>query len=193
MKKNDNKIIAVIALCLGVIGLSVGFAALSTNLTINGTGKVKTSTWDIHFASLSTVSKTGTANEVTAPTLTATKVGDYSVDLTTPGDSIEYTFDIVNSGSYDAKISTITIPKPQCTGTGTNATADANNVCSNLTYTLTYSTSGATVKANDTLNSGETKKVKLKLTYSSTVTADKLPKGDVTISNLSIPITYVQA
>lgn len=191
-RRNNGKKISIVALFLAIIGLSVGFATLSTNLTINGTGKVKTSTWDVHFANLSPVTRTGTAVEITPPTLTATKVGDYSVDLSSPGDSIEYTFDIVNAGSYDAKISTITIPTPQCTGTGGNLETDASNVCNNLTYTLTYSSTGETVKNNDTLNSGETKNVRLILTFSGSAGASELPAGDVTISNLNIPITYVQ-
>ena len=198
MENNNGKTIALIALFIGVIGLSIGFAALNTNLTINGSAEVQASTWDVHFENLSSFSKTGNAAEVTAPTIkenngvNSTLIGEYSVTLMTPGDTASYTFDIKNAGDYNARISTVTIPTPTCNGSGTDAATDAANVCDNLAYTLTYTTSGETVKVGDTLNSGQTVNVTLKLAYSTGVTADKLPKGDVTISNLQIPITYVQ-
>lgn len=190
-KKKNDKIIAIIALFVAVVGLSVGFAALSTTLTINGTGTVKTSSWDVHFANLETQT-TGLAKEVTPPTLTATKIGDYEVNLQAPGDSIIYTFDIVNSGSYDAKISTITIPRPTCSWKPDDDSY--NSYCAGvIDYFLTYVDNGSTVQENDTLNSGETKKAKLELIFREKVTGDMLPTEDMTISNLSIPITYVQA
>lgn len=198
MERKDGKVIAIAALFIGVIGLSVGFASLQTSLQINGAATVKSSKWDVHFANLTAVTKTGTATEVTAPTIksnnsvASTLIGDYSVTLTSPGDSISYKFDITNAGDYNAKISSITIPTPTCTGNGTNATTDASNVCSKLTYTLTYTDGGATVKANDTLTAGQTRNVTLKLAYSDDITASELPKDDVAITNLQIPIVYVQ-
>lgn len=39
-RDNGGKIIAVIALVLAVVGLSIGFAALQTKLEINGTAEV---------------------------------------------------------------------------------------------------------------------------------------------------------
>ena len=36
-----------------IIGISLGYAALSTNLQINGSSQVKSSSWDIHFTKLS--------------------------------------------------------------------------------------------------------------------------------------------
>ena len=64
-------------------------------------------------------------------------------------------------------------------------------LCDNLTYTLKYDSS-TNVAANDTLNSGETKTVKLTLTYSSAITSDKLPTKDVNITGLNTTINYTQ-
>ena len=69
---------------------------------------------------------------------------------------------------------------------------DENNVCDNLTYTLTYA-NGTPVAVDDTLNAGETKSLKLTLTYSASVAAAALPKDDVSISNLAISIIYAQS
>lgn len=192
-KDRKTKILSIAAICIAVIGMTVGFAAFSSTLTINGTGTVKASNWQVRFQNLLAAVKTGTAEEVTAPTINTndTNIGDYSVNFTTPGDSISYTFDIANNGTFDAEVTTITIPTPTCTGNGANATVDAKNVCDNLTYTLTYA-DGTAINVSDELGKGTTKKVKLTLTYSDAVTADKLPTDDVAISNLGISIIYSQ-
>ena len=48
--------------------------------------------------------KTGSANVVTPAQIKTgrTQIGDYYVEFATPGDSIAYTFDIVNGGDFDA-------------------------------------------------------------------------------------------
>lgn len=193
-KDRKTRIIAVVAVVLAIAGLSLGFAAYSQTLTINGSGEVKASSWQVRFENLSSVNKTGTANEVTAPTINTndTNIGEYDVTFQTPGDSISYTFDIANNGTFDAEISSISIPTPECTGNGDNATTDAANVCANLEYKLTYTDGGAPVSQNDTLNHGEKKNVTLTLTYKDTITAEQLPTDDVNIDNLSISIIYSQ-
>lgn len=192
MENNSGKTMAIIALFVAVIGLSVGFAALQTTLTINGSARVKTSSWDVHFANLEGPTKVGnpTINGA-GPTLTDTTFGTFDISFQTPGESVTYKFDVTNGGSYDAKISTITPINPQCAGTGETATTDASNVCDNLTYTFTYTSTGAAVSANDELPAGETKNLTLKIGYND-VEADKLPKADVTISNLGLTILYVE-
>lgn len=189
-KNRQLKVIAIVALCIAVIGLSVAYAAMSTSLKINGTATMNTASWSIKFANLSEVAKTGTANVVTAPTLSDTHIGDYNVELTKPGDSITYTFDVMNTGTLDAIMSTFTkAAKPTCTGVSTtNATADATIVCNNLSYTLTYTASNEAVKANDTLAAGETKNLTLKLSYD----GNELPSDDVNVSGLDITMIYEQ-
>ena len=176
-----------------MVSLSVGFASFSTSLTIDGTGSVKSSSWKVKFENLLPVVKTGTASEVTAPTINTndTNIGDYSVTLTTPGDTITYTFDITNDGTFDAEITSITVPTPTCTGTSANATADGTNVCGNVEYTLTYD-NGTALAVGDKLTAGQSKTAKLKLTYKSTATVEQLPSNDVAISNLGITVVYSQ-
>lgn len=193
-KDRRAKLIAVIALVIAVIGLSIGFAAYSTTLTIGGSATVKASSWKIMFENLSASVPTGTATEVTAPTINNndTNIGDYSVSFTTPGDTISYTFDITNDGTFNAEISSLTIPTPTCTGTGDNAEVDASNVCSNIEYTLKYTDSGLSLAEGDALNANNNINVTLTLTYKSTIAAENLPLKDVSISNLGISIIYSQ-
>lgn len=193
-KNRSERVIGLVAIFVAVIALGVGFAAYSQTLTINGSGEVKASSWQVRFENLSEASTTGTALETTAPTINTndTNIGEYDVSFQTPGDSISYTFDIANNGTFDAEISSISIPTPECTGNGSNATTDAQNVCSNLEYKLTYTDGGATVSQSDTLNHGEKKNVTLTLTYKDTITAEQLPTDDVNIDNLGINIIYSQ-
>lgn len=193
-KKTWVTMTVVIAVVAVVAFVSIAYAALSQQLDINGNATVTTSSWKIKFSNLGTIKKTGDAKEITAPTINTndTKIGDYAVTLTTPGDSISYTFDVVNEGDIDAEISSITIPTPTCTGNGAQATIDASNVCDNITYTLKY-TDGTAVQTGDTLDNGVTKSMILTLTYSSSVTPNMLPSNDVAISNLAIAIVYSQA
>ena len=172
MNNNTKYIKLGIALVAFLLCGTIAFASFTQQLDIQGKATVNKSSWSIKFANLQSVVKTGTATEVTAPTINTndTKISEYDVTLTTPGDSVSYTFDVVNEGTFNAKISSITIPTPLCTGNGTTATTDENNVCDNLTYTLTYA-NGTPVAVDDTLNAGETKSLKLTLTYSASVAA----------------------
>lgn len=195
MNNNNFKTIMLVALIALVAFVGVGYAAFHTDLTINGEGTVQSSSWKIKFLNLSDANKTGTATQITKPTISNndTHIGDYAVTFTTPGDSINYTFDVKNEGTFDAEISSITIDTPECTGTGETGTTDGTNVCANLSYKLTYDDATNTeVKQGDTLNHGETKNMKLTLTYSSATTAEQLPKNDVAISNLEVTIVYSQ-
>lgn len=193
--KKTFSIIGGVVLVLAIVAVfGITYAAISQQLDINGEGTVKSSTWQIKFANLGAASLTGNASEITAPTINTndTKIGDYSVKLVKPGDEVSYTFDIVNNGDIDARLSSYTIPTPTCTGNGDAAETDATNICKNLNYSLTYD-DGTPVGENDTLTAGETKNLKLTLGYKTTITNAELPTNDVTISNLGITMIYAQA
>lgn len=192
MMKINKKVIAILSLFFMILCLSIGFAAFNTTLTINGTGAVSKSSWDVHFTNLRDKVTTGEATEITAPTLQKTSIANFAVSLRKPKDSITYQFDVENTGTYNAKITSVNIPKLTCTGNGSNADNDAANVCKYITYTLKYS-DGTDVKVNDTLNSGVKKTMILKLTYGDdNVTKDELAKSDVTLSNFQITLAYSQ-
>ena len=182
--------IALVAIALVAV-VGIGVAAFTTTITVNGTGNVNSSSWEIKFQNLSAVTKTGTAKVITAPTLTSTHIGDYAVDFTTPGDSVSYTFEVINNGTFDAELSSISLGSPKCTGTGTTANTDATNVCKYVTYTLTYS-NGTALATGDKLAAGAKKTLKLTLTYKDFTNAAHLPKNDVTISGLKSTLVFSQ-
>ena len=192
MKENKKTLYSFVALALvlSVIGISVGFAAMSTQLDLNGTASVVPATWKIKFNNLSSPAITGGATVVTAPTITSdTHIGNYEVQLSKPGDQVVYTFDIQNTGSIDAELSTYTFATPTITGTGTSAAADETTVRSNLVYSLTYA-DGSAINVNDVLNAGDTVSLKLTVGYNATATA--LPVNTVTITGMDVTFVYGQ-
>ncbi len=121
----------------------------------------------------------------------STKIGDYSVTVISPGDYIEYVFDVSNDGDYDATLTNLSMnSNTELTyeGSGEN---DENNVKSQIEYTLKYA-DGTTVNQNDTLKSKETKTMRLRLTYKQFNDVSLLPTADVSISGLGISLTYIQ-
>ena len=121
----DNKKGVLIAvLGVGIVAMTVAFAALSTNLRISGTASVPSTNWNIHFASweedtASTVTEGGVTHQNTAeyPTVSqltqslapnVTLVEGLNITLYQPGDYAKYTFNIVNEGTIDASLENFT-------------------------------------------------------------------------------------
>lgn len=192
----SSTIILLSSLFLGVFAFStIVWAAFTTTLEINGSAMIAMQGWDIHFDNISNVILTGDAIEAEKPKLTnvSTSISDYQIKFISPGDSAKYTFNIVNNGTFGAKLGTLTNDTLKCTdGNGETSSTDAKNVCDNITYKLTYTNTGETVKENDLLKAKDSVNVTLLLKYSDTVTTDKLPESEVTISGLSTTLLYVQ-
>ena len=200
MERNRGvKVLSIIALVVAVIGLTVAFASMSQTLNITGKADMQAASWDIKFANLAPTTAEaahGHASVTQAPTLSNTSIGEFNVTLTRPGDYVEYTFDVVNNGSINAKIGTLSKKAtPTCTSP-TSATADATLVCSHLIYTLKYGdgntnyTAGTDVEEQQTLASHDTAHMVLRLEYDQNAT--ELPGNDVEISDLGITLVYNQ-
>ncbi len=192
MESKTLKTVAIAALVFAIGGLSLGFAALSQVLTIDTSSTVQSSgtSWDVHFANADEGVVTGDATKGNI-SLDTTSVTLNGVILKAPGDSVKYTFDVVNAGELDAKIGTYEFKTPEFTGSGEGAEADETLVETNYTYTLTYENDGQAVKQDDTLAASETKTIVLTVTYSGS--ADSLPTNSVSVSNSGATLTYVQA
>lgn len=187
------QVLSVLAIVISITALTIGFAAFSSTLTIEGTATVENTSWDVHFETLSGSTLVGSAVVNTPPTINTNNavLSTYDVSLSVPGDSVSYTVNVKNSGSYDAILSSIIVPTPTCTGTGTYATTDETNVCNNLTYTLTYS-DGTVIQTGDIISAGDSETLKLTLEYVAFDDSSLLPTDDVAISNLGISLVYAQ-
>lgn len=106
MKKKSKNLLLLIVL-LAIIGIAVGYAALSQNLFLNGTGTVSgSSAWNVHFTQetsmspLATVTDDGVYDQTISIDSTNLQ-GTFSATLE-PGASVEYTVNIVNDGTIHA-------------------------------------------------------------------------------------------
>ena len=130
MEKNQNgKIIAIVALVIGVVGLSLGFAAFTTTLNISTVANVEVngSNWDVGFSTNGTtiedvttagtkggVDNTSTANgqvDVTKYTISQS-AGQNAVLHTTSGSFVTYTVNILNNGSLTAYLDSVNFTSP---------------------------------------------------------------------------------
>ena len=179
MKKKSGKKVVLSLLALLLLTITVGYAALSTTLNINGTSKINNATWDVHFANL-TVTE-GSVSATKAATIDSGKTAiDYNVELIKPGDFYEFTVDVTNTGTIDAKLGEAPILS------GVSAEQDVYT-----NYTVTYIDDTA-IHANDKLAAGATKKLKVRVEFDrENITNSQLPTEAQTL-DLTFAMNYVQ-
>lgn len=159
--------------------VTVGYAALSTTLSITGKGTLSKNSWDIHFENLVIVGN-GASAVTTAPTIDSTKTKvSFNITLSKPGDSYEFTVDAVNKGTIDAMLS------------GFSATSLTTDQQKYLTYTVTYS-DGATISTKDYLKKGTSETIRVRVRFKDDLSATDLPSSAETL-NLTATFVYVQA
>lgn len=159
--------------------VTVGYAALSTTLSITGKGTLSKNSWDIHFENLVIVDN-GASVVTTAPTIDSTKTKvSFNITLSKPGDAYEFTVDAVNKGTIDAMLS------------GFSATSLTTDQQKYLTYTVTYS-DGATISTKDYLKKGTSETIRVKVRFKEDLTSADLPTSAETL-NLTATLVYVQA
>lgn len=159
--------------------VTVGYAALSTTLSITGKGTLSKNSWDIHFENLVIVDN-GASAVTTAPTIDSTKTKvSFNITLSKPGDTYEFTVDAVNKGTIDAMLS------------GFSATSLTTYQQKYLTYTVTYS-DGATISTKDYLKKGTSETIRVRVRFKDDLTATDLPSSAETL-NLTATFVYVQA
>ena len=167
-----------------VVGLSVGYALLRTNLTINGTSKIKGNTWDIHFENLNVTdgSVELSTDDVAAAIGSNTTEVSYTVTLNQPGDYYEFTVDAVNAGSIDGMVESVT--------SKLNDTV-ITNLPAYLDYSVSYS-DGVTISPNQYLKAGETETYKVRIEFKKDIESTDLPTSVQTLT-LDFGVAYIQA
>lgn len=104
MKKDKNKNSVIIScLVVAIIAMSVGYAALAQQLTINGTAGTGNASWSIAFDSITKNASLSTAGatEESAPVVSGTSA-TFDVTLANPGSKMVYDVVVKNSGTIDA-------------------------------------------------------------------------------------------
>lgn len=195
MGEKKTKNVVIIALCLTLIFMGVGFAALSQNINIGATGTVSGKTaWDVRYASFDLNGTGGNAADTTPPAtdggvkyLDASKTtATVNFTLTAPGDYVEYKGTITNFGSIDAKLSTYTSSFNTDNEYVTKTiTIGGQNIVANESHNVTFPDI-ALVKNNTT---GSSTDVVVKYTLKADLT--QLPEKPQTVTD-SIVFGFVQ-
>ena len=89
----------IIAMCIAMLFMVVGYSLLSTNLNIKGTSNL-TDTWGIKISNV-TYTVTGRAHNIEEPTYTDTNM-TFNVGVKEPGDKMVFDVTVTNYGTLDA-------------------------------------------------------------------------------------------
>lgn len=211
-RERGSKVIAIIALCVGIVGLSLGFAAFSSTLRISSSAEVKPSgdTFNVDF---STTTGTVTDGQVTPTVVGATgeaatisnaadesTITGLKANFTEPGQTVTYKFYAHNEGEYEAFLTGIsyanateaTSPKVCTPGTGTTKSL-VDAACENISLTVnvtngdsTVSTAESTTTVDHSLAAGATDTIEVVIAYTGTARAD----GDFTVAFGDVTLEY---
>jgi len=167
MKKNNQIIISeLMALCAILI-----VAIIMTAYSLKSNNKK----FNVYIEHINNPVLNGVVYETKKPELSKNSISNYELKFTNNSNSIAYSFNVVNKGNVDAKISELEFDTPIC---------KQNNIttnCNELFYNLIYSGSGFKVSHNDVLKAGETKTMVLFI---------KVNADNVTVSNLNLRLKY---
>ena len=180
-KQRREKALVVVVLLIVVAGLTIAFAALSTTLNINGTAYLDAAKWGIRFENLSSPTKIGSATTTGTAKIEEAKsaeISNINVNLSTPGDKVVYTVDLVNEGTINAKIDKIE---------KTQLTSEQQRY---LTFKVTDQ-NGKEISQDYILSAGETRNLTITIEFIKDLTKEDLPKQTSTIS-LSYKLNFVQ-
>lgn len=180
--------LSILAILLTIITLSLCYLVISSKVKIKS-ASVDLKEWNVFFSEVSDVIVNGDTKEIQRPYTSgnSTTMENFSVLFNKPKDSITYKFKIDNKGVFDAKIADITYSLPHCEGTGDSAKSDAELVCSNLEFHLSYS-DGRILDIDDVLYAGDIQELSLKIEYLGV----SLPKNSVKVNGITATVIYVQ-
>ena len=171
---NKKAFIFITVLCMGI-----GFAFLTSNLTITGNTSVSGNSWNVYFTNIQETD--GSVEPTVVPTTSGTTTTslNYTVTLDKPGDFYEFTVDVVNDGTIDAMIESI----------------DMNNLDTDvekyLSYTATYKY-GSPIRQNDVLQKKSMATYKVRVAYKTDIEAEDLDEEGINLT-LTFGVNYTQS
>ena len=174
-RRKFTKIYIILALFI-----SIGFAYLSTNLNINGTSMFKSSSWNVYFDNIEVDSgSVELQSGDSSPTISSDKLTvSYQVTCNNPGDYYKFNIDVVNDGSLNAKIDSITIPEiPE-------------GYEDNIEFSLKY-LDGTNVEEDNVLLAGEKTTFVITTKNRDDISADQLISEAITLP-MEVSISYTQ-
>lgn len=180
--RSKNKLSkGIIVLVLLVLG--IGYAYLSTTLSINGTTDIDSNSWNVYWDNVQVQNGSVTGNLVTQePTISNQTSLSFNVRLSKPGDYYEFTVDAVNSGTIDAMIDSI------------NSTVNGQPISSlpsYLEYEISY-IDNLEIEGNHLLRHDSMDHYRVKISYKKDIQPSELPNNNEELL-LNFGVAYNQA
>lgn len=214
-KNRSGQFIALLALVVGVVGLSIGFAAFSNTLKIKSSASVNPNpdTLNVDFSSSRTEVTTDEITPVSTPVgLTTTKasidnsadptISGLSATFTEPGQKAVYSFYAYNNGELEAYLKSIVYANVSgensnkvCTASEGTRDDLVQSACNGISVKVTVgdditTTSGMTGISNHKLLKANGEAVTVTLEYASDATRTD---GDFTVKFGDISLNYSSA
>ncbi len=186
MRRNKRKNL-IFSLVFIILFMGLGYAFISSTLSINGTAKFQEATWDVHFDEAFALNKDGEIDDGLTDELglvidNALTTVYYNVEFYEPGDYYEIGVCVVNMGtidamleSFDSKINGISV----------------SNLPSYIDYSVTYM-DGEEIKENHLLEAGYQEFFKIRIGYRKDIEISDLPSSLQT-PTFSFEVVYIQA
>ena len=179
------KMLSIIALVVAIVGMSLGFAAFSTTLSISSSANVtpSSSNFGVKFSTskdslvvdaVSPSSKTSgiTTSDGVIDNSGSPTIKELSATFTSPGQYVEYTFYARNEGEYTAYLNNINfLGSKTCTGETGTTDSLVQSACSYITITATVAGttySETTPITGHSLAIGAGEEIVVRLEYDST-------------------------
>ena len=178
LRFNKKRSYFFLFLFLLVCSVGLGYAAISTTLSIDGSAQFKDARWNVYFDNLNVT--TGSITATTPASITNTTTVSFGAKLENPGDFYEFTVDVVNGGNMNAMIDSFNI-LPEL------SVAQQNY----LSYIVTYS-DGVALASKQKLDVGATETLKVRFEYLENADASLYPTEDDNLT-IAFDVTYVQA
>ena len=175
-----------------IVTITVGYAFLNTTLSIRGTTKIDSNTWDVRFSRITSEVVTGRASITTpAEIITTTSTNDtvvFNVNLSKPGDSYKLTVYRQNAGTIDAYLDSYTVEGLE--GTEGYLKLDIDDPLAEEGYEGDATGYGNLLSKRDLLASAENYII-VTLKYKEDITEEQLLSAPVT-KEIAIKMNYVQ-
>ena len=164
-KKKFVQNVTIIVLAVAIIIMSVGYATYYTPLNIEGTTTIEKASWDIHFDNpTKTANTTVDEAKITAPSLATGTSLSFGVSMPL-GTVYEFTVDVENDGTFDAKLTDFNLTVAKDGGAATQySTLSYKNENESLKYDIKWA-DGSEVTKNSVIEKGTNKKLLVKVEY----------------------------
>lgn len=185
-KKRSIQNTLIIALGIAITCLSVVYAAYDTNLTIAGQATIKKANWNVHLENPQKTANTSPTVEESIP-LSLDEDGlelSFAAALS-PGETYEFTVDVKNAGTFDAKLSAYSLVAKQ-NGNPIAITDGSNTYTDNY---LQYEVVG--INQGEELLSGQSSTKTIRITAVQPESSSDLSSEDI-IYEFTFNMQYVQ-